>query len=580
MSDSRFMPLGPLDSGPSSRAFLGYEEGASGPLWPVVLVWVPEDVEEDPDRMSQLREDTERAAQIDHPNVIRVIGCERLDEGFARVVEFGDAESLRGFLSAARAAQRPLPPPFLLRVLSDAAAGVHHVHEMGQAEGNVRSRLHGALRPETLLVGFDGTTKVTGYGALAVAPRDVFGARLSPRLQYLSPEELEGGPGAADRRSDVYGLGLVLYDALAGRLPYRIAEPDFEQRVLAGELPIEPLAAVPPLLRELVAKALARKPADRFPTAALFQQAVEGLSPWTAAQVSQVCAALIPESSPERSGRAQLLREVGFPPGPLPRPVVRHRAPAAKPAAPKPVQPTTAARPQSAPPPPAISRPLVVERTLTPPPPRQGIPLAAVVIGGLVFALLLVGLIFVARPDLGRALVSGTPVLPPLPQVQPLAQVKAALPPDVPPEPLPLPPPAPLPATLDLSSDPPMQVAVDGKAQGTTPVSLEVSAGDHHIRFHDATNGIDVERTVHAKEGGHLKVPVHLSRASMEISAPDGATVFLDGKAQGTAPLAGPIKFFEGHHDIKVKMGKAVFDRQFTAQAGEALTLDVHPTAE
>ncbi len=93
---------------------------------------------------------------------------------------------------------------------------------MGQAEGNLRRRLHGGLRPETLLVGFDGITKVTGYGALAVAPRDVFGARLSPRLQYLSPEELEGGPIAADRRSDVYGLSLILYHTLSGRLPYLI----------------------------------------------------------------------------------------------------------------------------------------------------------------------------------------------------------------------------------------------------------------------------------------------------------------------------------------------------------------------
>src|SRR5580698_1585418 len=222
MAGSRFIPLGPLDSSPGSRAFLGYEAGPSGPLWPVVLVWVPEDIEEDADRMTQLREDTERAAQIDSPNVIRVIGCEKLDEGFARVVEYGDAESVRRFLGAAAEAKQPLPIGFLLRVVADAATGVHHVHEMGQAEGNLRNRLHSGLRPETLLVGFDGTTKVTGYGALAVAPRDVFGARLSPRLQYLSPEELEGGPIAADRRSDVYGMALILHDTLAGRLPYQI----------------------------------------------------------------------------------------------------------------------------------------------------------------------------------------------------------------------------------------------------------------------------------------------------------------------------------------------------------------------
>src|ERR1700722_4445521 len=116
MAGSRFIPLGPLDSSPGSRAFLGYEAGPNGPLWPVVMVWVPEEIEEDPDRMAQLRDDTERAAQIDSPHVIRVIGCEKLDEGFARVVEYGDAESLRRFLTATslEGAKAALPIGFLL----------------------------------------------------------------------------------------------------------------------------------------------------------------------------------------------------------------------------------------------------------------------------------------------------------------------------------------------------------------------------------------------------------------------------------------------------------------------------------
>jgi diacylglycerol kinase family enzyme len=132
---------------------------------------------------------------------------------------------------------------------------------------------------------------------------------------------------------------------------------------------------------------------------------------------------------------------------------------------------------------------------------------------------------------------------------------------------------------LELSSDPPLKVSVDGKLQGTTPLSLEVPAGDHTVRFRDPLNGIDIERRIFAKEGVHHRVPVHVSHASMEVTAPKGSQVFLDGKFKGHAPLPA-LKFFEGHHDIKVKMGKATFDRQFTAEAGEDLTLDVRPTGE
>src|SRR5581483_667857 len=409
---------GPLDSSPGSRAFLGYEAGPSGPLWPVVMVWVPEEIEQDADRMAQLMEDTERAAQIDSPHVIRVIGCEKLDEGFARVVEFGDAESLRGFLAAAKASGNPLPVQFLLRVAADAAAGVHHVHEMGQAEGNLRRRLHSGLRPETLLVGFDGITKVTGYGALAVAPRDVFGARLSPRLQYLSPEELEGGPMAADRRSDVYGLSLVLYDALSGRLPYQIDDADFEQQVLAGSPPIEPLAQVPALLREVILKGLARRPEDRFATAALLRQALESLGPWSAAQVAELCNQLIPEAGPERSSRAQLLREVGFPPGPLPRPAIRlqpkRKSPDTRPPLPAPSKPSqppavlgAIGRPRPSPPSGPPRAPVQPQ-----PPPARGFPLGLIVLAGAGIGLVLVGALFLARPDLWHALVTGMPVVP------------------------------------------------------------------------------------------------------------------------------------------------------------------------
>ena len=144
------------------------------------------------------------------------------------------------------------------------------------------------------------------------------GARLSPRLQYLSPEELEGGPIAADRRSDVYGLALILYDTLTGRLPYLIDDPEFEQLVLAGAIPIEPLAALPAFLREVISKwGSSRRPDDqRFcHGGALPAGTREPRASGRSAQVAELCAKLIPEASPERSGRAQMLRELGFPPG-------------------------------------------------------------------------------------------------------------------------------------------------------------------------------------------------------------------------------------------------------------------------
>jgi eukaryotic-like serine/threonine-protein kinase len=624
VNGSRFIALGPLASGPTSRAFLGYETGAQGPAWPVVIIWVPDDISDDSDRIQQLKEDTERAAQIDHPNVIRVLGCELLDEGWARVVEFADAENLRSVFGAAAERALDIPVPILNRILADACAGVHHVHEMGQSEGNVRSRLHGALRPETLMVGFDGVTKVTGYGALAVAPRDVFGARLSPRLQYLSPEEIEGGPAAADRRSDIYSLGLNLYQGLCGSLPFAIQDPDFEQRVLAGDLDLDSLPRAPLPLREVVHKALQRNPGNRFPTAKSMQQVLESLGTADRAEVARFLARLLPEMNAERSDRRSLLSSVGLR-EPWPRAQARPRArrmrsaqPAITPA-PGPVAPAPAPAPLQTPEVAPAAQVSAVEPTPAPhaasriavpvppspqpqqrPEPRPYVPptVAAessskpwlyVVLGavGVSVALLIAVVLWMGlgQPGLRRlassvaAVASGdapeTVRLPPAPHPKVVPGPIAAVPPEPPPEL----PPAPAQAVLELSSQPRLQVWVDGQSKGMTPIEVSVAEGEHRLRFRDRAQGIDVGRTVYAHEGEHLKESVRMNAAAMELTAPAGSQITLDGRHVGSAPAVRTLHFFEGHHTIRVTMGHAVFERQFDAQAGETLTLDVHPEA-
>ena len=189
--------------------------------------------------------------------------------------------------------------------------------------------------------------------------------------------------------------------------------------------------------------------------------------------------------------------------------------------------------------------------------------------------------------------VATTPAVPPVlpvPQPAPIAATPPGLtavptpPPVEAPAPAvaelplaPLGPPPPLqPATVDLASSPNMAVTVDGVAKGSTPETLTLSPGSHTIHFRDRAHGIDQERSVRLKSGGHASVSVAMGRAGMELTAPAGSQVYLDGKSVGVAPLA-TLQFYAGHHTIKVKMGKAIFERPFDADDNETLTLDVHP---
>ena len=222
-----FQPLGPLS--PDGRTHIGVEmQGSGQPALPVVMVWVPERIYSRPEKLKELEEQTESALKLNHPNVIRVRGLEKLDDGWARIVEFADADSLRKMLEAGRNRVDMLWPAIAAAIVADACLGVHHAHETGEAKDPKRPQLHGGIRPDVLLVNYKGLTKVTGYGAAAFAPE---GKDLA-RDAYTAPEQVLGGREAMTRQTDVYQLGAVLYEALTGVPPFTAEEGLLEQLIL------------------------------------------------------------------------------------------------------------------------------------------------------------------------------------------------------------------------------------------------------------------------------------------------------------------------------------------------------------
>src|SRR5262249_3025401 len=203
---TRYQALGPLMSGEGSRAFLGLEITDTSPAKPVVMVWVPGEAARDAEKRAQILRETQRAVTLEHPNITRVYGLAAVDEGLARVVEFADGESLRRVLEIAHR----LPPHFAALVAADAAKGVHFAHIAGNDDGS--PLVHGDLRPETLMITYGGICKVAGYGALSVAPKESDGNRVQRRRLYCSPEQIVGGRSAIGVQTDVYLLGLILYE--------------------------------------------------------------------------------------------------------------------------------------------------------------------------------------------------------------------------------------------------------------------------------------------------------------------------------------------------------------------------------
>jgi serine/threonine-protein kinase len=312
-----FSVLGPLMGGFGSQAFLGavHARGPHGPvLKPAVFVFIPDEVVESPGLFSKVWAETEFAGEIDHVNVIGVMGLARLEEGYARVVEYADAESLRSVYRRAQTLKKPLPPAIAVALVADACMGVHYAHELGEAETG-SPWVHGGVRPETLQISFAGMAKVTGYGAQVLADtlRKKGGTGLITRDAYTAPEQALGGRAAATVQSDVYALGCVLYESLTNKPPFA-GDKDLAEAMIRDDLSRIGQGSgnehVSAAAAEIILKATQKKSVDRFQSALQVRMELfERCEPASEADVKRYLDELFPPDAVPRATRIQMLRK-------------------------------------------------------------------------------------------------------------------------------------------------------------------------------------------------------------------------------------------------------------------------------
>ena len=219
------------------------------------------------------------AAQIDHENVARILEIGE-DRGLLYyAMELIDGESLRKLYRDVRAANTVFPMAVALRIVADACGGLHATHELHGDDGEPLGVVHRDVSPQNLLVLIRGTTKLIDFGvAKANARRSeaTEAGTLKGKIEYMAPEQARGE--ALDRRADVYALGAVLYELLAGR-PVRDTDEGKQLAALHDLMTGVPYAAlpanVPDLVRNIVDRALARDPQHRFASAEELRRALE-----------------------------------------------------------------------------------------------------------------------------------------------------------------------------------------------------------------------------------------------------------------------------------------------------------------
>jgi serine/threonine protein kinase len=274
----RYQILKKLMSGGMAELLLARMTGMQSFERHVVIKRIHRVLAEDPRFVQMFLDEARVAASLHHQNIVQVYDVGEQDGEYFFAMEYVHGEDLRTLQATVRADDRQIPIAIVASIVTAAASGLHHAHEQRGPDREPLELVHRDVSLGNILVGYDGSVKLLDFGLARAALRSVKTrtGTLKGKSSYMSPEQCMGKP--LDRRSDVFSLGIVLYELATGRRLFKAANEYLSMTaIVAGDIP-PPSSHRPDLPRELdeiILRALAQSPDDRFPSADAMRHAIE-----------------------------------------------------------------------------------------------------------------------------------------------------------------------------------------------------------------------------------------------------------------------------------------------------------------
>jgi tRNA A-37 threonylcarbamoyl transferase component Bud32 len=276
-ADARYELLLRLAAGGMGAVFVGVPRAADGPLYAIKRAHPH--LAEHPDFRKMFVAEARLARRIGHPNAIGVIDVDESDGELLMVMRFVEGGSLSDMLQASHGRGRRIAPQVTLRVIVDAARGLDAAHEVRDEMGRPLGIVHRDVSPHNILVGVDGVAAIVDFGVAKAASVDMTATAtdvLKGKSAYMAPEYVKAR--VANAQTDVFGLGVVAWEAMANRRLFKGEDELDTMRRLLDPAPapmLHQIVEADATVAAVIARALAKDPAKRFPTARAFADAIE-----------------------------------------------------------------------------------------------------------------------------------------------------------------------------------------------------------------------------------------------------------------------------------------------------------------
>jgi len=268
-----------LGRGGMAKVYLA-ESLASGIRKLVVLKVLNPELSANAEMRTLFRREAQLAAQMNHPNVVQVMEVVEYRESPFIVMEYLDGAPLSIII---RRAGKQLSLALYLQIFGQVLRGLHHFHELRDLDGTPLNGVHRDVSPANIMVLHDGPVKVLDFGIAKISASDVQATRsgiIKGRIQYMPPEQILGS-STIDRRADLFALGVMLWEAVAGRRMWEgKTEVELFRALATGALPnLRDFAPTAPYsIVEVVKRATAIEPENRFANALEMLAALEAAS--------------------------------------------------------------------------------------------------------------------------------------------------------------------------------------------------------------------------------------------------------------------------------------------------------------